>query len=441
MSIWSILGIEPTSDITAIKTAYAARAKECHPEEHPQEFQQLQKAYKSAVQYAKLQKKNGEGERVVVDLTQEQAEQQRNVPGKGTEPIRPEEEKRQKAEAQPIRQEEKYQKKPEAKQSEEKFQGEPEAKQSEEKFRKEPEAEQSEEKQEASHEYSYEEVRQDNSEECFFEEFYFMLWHPYLRNDLSYWKYFLNRPQYQKLFQNDDFRRRFTESFCRECFGVLSDTGLTGETLQYFDACLQKYHTGKNNVNETVFLRWRRKLRGRRKKVFITQREKEAYKLIWDQEFLFQGCLSDQEKIQKYLKFYFPYAREHEAELRQVWEEAITLRLIHPVFMWGLIIILVVFLASMGWYLLKESIEYRILRMQEEEKQGTMMLRQEEEQLRQEEEQLSQELEQLMQKVEEDYEELMSGTSREEIEQQLDEVIDEYDEWYAHGSAVNSRDE
>lgn len=61
--------------------------------------------------------------------------------------------------------------------------------------------------------------------------------------------------------------------------------------------------------------------------------------------------------------------------------------------------------------------------------------------LRQEEEQLSQELEQLRQKVEADYEELMSGTSEEEIEQQPDEVIDEYHEWYVQGSAVNSSDE
>ena len=52
---WSILGIEATTDISKIKAAYAEKAKLVHPEEYPEEFQELQKAYKSAVKYAKLQ--------------------------------------------------------------------------------------------------------------------------------------------------------------------------------------------------------------------------------------------------------------------------------------------------------------------------------------------------------------------------------------------------
>ena len=56
MNCWKILGIEQTTDLAAIKTAYAAKAKEWHPEEHPEEFQQLQQAYHSAARYAKAQK-------------------------------------------------------------------------------------------------------------------------------------------------------------------------------------------------------------------------------------------------------------------------------------------------------------------------------------------------------------------------------------------------
>ena len=52
---WSILGIEVTTDISKIKAAYAKKAKLVHPEEYPEEFQELQKAYKSAIKYAKLQ--------------------------------------------------------------------------------------------------------------------------------------------------------------------------------------------------------------------------------------------------------------------------------------------------------------------------------------------------------------------------------------------------
>lgn len=51
--MWRILDIEPTRDIATIKAAYANKAKEWHPEEHPEEFQRLRTAYKQALQYAK----------------------------------------------------------------------------------------------------------------------------------------------------------------------------------------------------------------------------------------------------------------------------------------------------------------------------------------------------------------------------------------------------
>lgn len=53
MNVWAILGIDPTKDTAAIKRAYAQRAKAVHPEEHPEEFQQLQQAYQLALRQAK----------------------------------------------------------------------------------------------------------------------------------------------------------------------------------------------------------------------------------------------------------------------------------------------------------------------------------------------------------------------------------------------------
>lgn len=50
---WKILGIEPTDDIKTIKKAYAALAKKYNPEEHPEEFQKVYGAYKSACAWAK----------------------------------------------------------------------------------------------------------------------------------------------------------------------------------------------------------------------------------------------------------------------------------------------------------------------------------------------------------------------------------------------------
>ncbi len=53
MDIWKILGIDPTQDLKAIKKAYARLSVKYHPEEHPEEFRQLNDAYKAAVKYAK----------------------------------------------------------------------------------------------------------------------------------------------------------------------------------------------------------------------------------------------------------------------------------------------------------------------------------------------------------------------------------------------------
>ena len=52
-SIWEWLEIEPTTDVAAIKNAYAEAAKKYHPTEHPEEFKKLRECFKSAIAYAK----------------------------------------------------------------------------------------------------------------------------------------------------------------------------------------------------------------------------------------------------------------------------------------------------------------------------------------------------------------------------------------------------
>ena len=49
---WEMLEIEPTTDVSAIKGAYAALAKKYHPEQHPKEFLKLRNAYEAAMDYA-----------------------------------------------------------------------------------------------------------------------------------------------------------------------------------------------------------------------------------------------------------------------------------------------------------------------------------------------------------------------------------------------------
>ncbi len=52
MDIWEILQLEETSDRNAIRKAYAERAKEWNPEEHPGEFLRLREAYTKALSNA-----------------------------------------------------------------------------------------------------------------------------------------------------------------------------------------------------------------------------------------------------------------------------------------------------------------------------------------------------------------------------------------------------
>ena len=50
--IWEVLGLEPTYDSSATKRAYAQKSLTCHPEEDPEGFLQLRRAYQAALDYA-----------------------------------------------------------------------------------------------------------------------------------------------------------------------------------------------------------------------------------------------------------------------------------------------------------------------------------------------------------------------------------------------------
>lgn len=69
--IWSILGIEPTTNKKKIQQAYADKIKIYHPEDDPEGFQRLKEAYRSAIAYMKNQSVQGStvqiSERVLPD--------------------------------------------------------------------------------------------------------------------------------------------------------------------------------------------------------------------------------------------------------------------------------------------------------------------------------------------------------------------------------------
>ena len=51
--IWGLLGISPTGDRKAIRSAYAAQSRLHHPEEEPEYFVELNQAYKQALDFAR----------------------------------------------------------------------------------------------------------------------------------------------------------------------------------------------------------------------------------------------------------------------------------------------------------------------------------------------------------------------------------------------------
>ena len=55
MNCWEVLGIEPDSDKKTIKIAYAKQLKQCRPDEDPEGFQLLHKAYKNALQWVPVE--------------------------------------------------------------------------------------------------------------------------------------------------------------------------------------------------------------------------------------------------------------------------------------------------------------------------------------------------------------------------------------------------
>lgn len=181
MNIWEILGIPPTADIIVIKRAYADRAKEWHPEEHPEEFKRLRNAYQTAVKWAK----SGGVEKA----------------GAGVEP-------------------------PFAKQAElqpEKPQPEPQPEM--------PQPEERAEEEEPQPQFSYDDVSsfyQKELAEQFFREFSWIAWNPYLQNRKAVWHYFLLRPDYDDLYCHEDFWRKFLQEIC-------AIPGWYVETLDYFE--------------------------------------------------------------------------------------------------------------------------------------------------------------------------------------------------------------
>lgn len=284
MNIWEILGIPPTTDIIVIKKAYADRAKEWHPEEHPEEFKRLRSAYQTAVKRARS---DGAGEN-----------------GAGVE-SQPTEEKEASEDPRPAEEKEANEK---TRTAEEKEAG------------RNPRPEEAEREEEPQPRFSYDDVSsfyQEELAERFFEEFDLIAWNPYLQNRKAVWIYFLFRPDYDDLYCHEDFRQRLLQKIC----GV---PGWLGETLDYFEDWQDLFwepiwkwqrEDGRMRIERR---KWRRKKRRSRftwlmPEYVVSQEQRQEHYAILQimQERGLDGSLSDAFSAEAYLRYYRAFVKDN----------------------------------------------------------------------------------------------------------------------------------
>lgn len=192
MNIWEILGIPPTTDVGAIKQAYASRAKEWHPEEHPEEFKRLRNAYKTAVSYAKsggVESQPGTGAWSTASAGEW------GNPGAGKET-------------------EQQAGKEIGKQAEEEAdnQAEGKGKETAENTRQAGRRSAADDA-----EFSYDDVSafyQKELAERFFRDFKWIACNPYLQNLKAFWSYLLFQVNYEDLYYHEGFRQKLLHEIC-----------------------------------------------------------------------------------------------------------------------------------------------------------------------------------------------------------------------------------
>ncbi len=258
MNIWELLGIEPTEDVSKIKSAYARQAKQYHPEEHPEEFKALQNAYKLAVKLAKSRRAGVRLTYVPPVQSAEWKSEAERAPEAGRpraekaletdqpmaegalEPEQSEAERASEA-SRPRAEKALETDQPMAEETSEA--GQPGAEEVSETGQQETGAESDVMGEEASHTFDFSGVDAYGDRECFFGQFLLLAKNPYLRNNLEAWDYFLNLDAYAGLFPNTDFRRELVQAIC----------GLHGwrrKTILYFERFLTGFHTEENRPED-----------------------------------------------------------------------------------------------------------------------------------------------------------------------------------------------
>lgn len=318
INIWETLGITYTSDISEIKRAYARRAKECHPEEHPEEFHRLQEAYKAAMKLAKsdampvpqaTEEELGRTEIMEIMKTVEAeprafaaADNKRvkfeNLEAVNSEPVNPES-----VNPEPPREE-----LPTAD-----FQS----------LKKE-------EAPEAQENYDFAEIREEEERQKeqaladFRKMLMRMIWNPYVRNNVEIWKIFIRRKKIDEFFQNLGYRAEFVRLMYEERFA-----GWHRDLIQFFHEYLMKFQTPKYPSFELQTEKWNWLLQHAETDRGLltspgTPEEKQNYYSISIQNKDLRSVIQGkpgQFWEERYLVWYLDYAEKNEERLKNLYRD------------------------------------------------------------------------------------------------------------------------
>lgn len=334
MSFWEWLDISPTSDIREIKSAYARAAKRYHPEEHPEQFKELQKAYKRAVQYAKLQSRvaeTGQKSQNLRNQEEQTLQKTEDRPGEST---------KETAENRPKQQAEERQETLAGRQAEPAAETEiiwkgdsvPEAA---------PDM-----KQPPETVFDFSGIDSYGDKEQFFRCFYLLVYNPYLINNRIAWNSFLCLPSSVLLFHDPFFRKEFVLALC----GVY---GLKKDTILYFEQYLLQFHRpefapedGTWETSFPCFLKLKRrrfwsmllgsgKFRGREGKLFQNQVMSALHRQKG------QISFDRRQDVEAYMRVYLSFARDNEEKLAHLYRK-------RKFFLWdtvGLPVVILIFFA------------------------------------------------------------------------------------------------
>lgn len=310
---WSILGIEATANISEIKAAYAKKAKLVHPEEYPEEFQELQKAYKSAMKYAKMQNTykvavkvpNIEKKEIIPDdkvvfkpdnIIKEEIKSNKN------DILELKDISEDTIESSNI-----FNKKTVSIQKDITWK-EIAPKHKETIIDDEPE-------------FVYDEISyEEKSQQCIL-DMICLAKNIYLINDIRCWEWFFSREEYRELYQNDAFRLNFVETI-RQIFGW------TRKTLLYIEAFLKTYQKGASKPTETNTIKWKVL---KRPKLFdhmkakqnnVTNAQKKVHDIILAgvKNNGYLGNINDHDSFLEYIRIYLDYAHNNIGRVEDLYQ-------------------------------------------------------------------------------------------------------------------------